>query len=86
MICAYTDAYKHRFGVEPVCRVLSERAIQIAPSSYYAHRRRPVGPALRAEVELVNTVINLHREHHGLNRVRKMWHQMEGGGRPTRSS
>ena len=42
MICAYIDAHKHRFGVEPICRVLSEHAMPIAPSSYYAHRRRVV--------------------------------------------
>ena len=53
MICAYIDAHKHRFGVEPICRVLSEHAMPIAPSSYYAHRRRPVSPALRAEAHLM---------------------------------
>lgn len=26
-----------RFGVEPICRVLSEHGIQIAPSTYYEH-------------------------------------------------
>ena len=30
MICAYIDAHKHRFGVEPICRVLSEHAMPIA--------------------------------------------------------
>lgn len=80
MICAYIDAHKHRFGVEPICRVLSEHAMPIAPSSYYAHRRRPVSPALRAEAHLVNTVIDLHREHHGLYGVRKMWHLMTQEG------
>ena len=38
MICAYIDPYKDRFGVEPICRVLTEHDIQIAPSSYYAQR------------------------------------------------
>jgi len=80
VICAYIDAHKHRFGVEPICRVLSEHAMPIAPSSYYAHRRRPVSPALRAEAHLVNTVIDLHREHHGLYGVRKMWHLMTQEG------
>ena len=47
MICAYIDQYRHQFGVEPICRVLTEHNIQIAPSSYYAHRRQPVTDALR---------------------------------------
>jgi hypothetical protein len=32
---AFVDAQRDRFGVEPVCREL-----QIAPSSYYARKRR----------------------------------------------
>ena len=60
--------------------MLSEHAIQIAPSSYYAHRRRPVSPALRAEAMLVNTVIDLHRRHRGVYGVRKMWHLMTQEG------
>ena len=58
MICAYIDQYRHQFGVEPICRVLTEHDIQIAPSSYYAHRRQPVTDALRAEAVLVELVGN----------------------------
>ena len=65
MICAYIDQYRHQFGVEPICRVLTEHDMQIAPSSYYAHRRRPVTDALRAEAVLVNAVIDLHRKNRG---------------------
>ena len=38
---AYIDAHRDRFGVEPICRVLP-----IAPSTYYAAKRRP--PSARA--------------------------------------
>jgi hypothetical protein len=40
LIVAYIDAYKDRFGVEPICRVLSEHDMPIAPSTYYAHKRQ----------------------------------------------
>jgi putative transposase len=37
----YIDVHRDRFGVEPICRVL-----QVAPSTYYAHKARP--PSARA--------------------------------------
>jgi putative transposase len=44
----FIDEHKQVFGVEPVCRVLSEHGLQIAPSTYYAagpgrRRRGPCG-------------------------------------------
>ena len=80
MICAYIDRYRERFGVEPICRVLTEHDMQIAPSSYYAHRRRPVTDALRAEAVLVNVVIDLHRKNRDAYGIRKMWHAMTQAG------
>ncbi len=38
---AFVDDHRERFGVEPICRVLSVHGIQIAPNSYYAHKKRP---------------------------------------------
>ena len=38
---AFVDDHRERFGVEPICRVLSEHGIKIAPNSYYAHKKRP---------------------------------------------
>ena len=80
MICAYIDQYRDRFGVEPICRVLTEHDMQIAPSSYYAHRRRPVSDALRTEAALVNAVIDLHVKNRGVYGIRKMWHAMTQAG------
>ena len=39
----FIDANRDEFGVEPVCRVL-----QVAPSTYYAAKRREVEPSVRA--------------------------------------
>lgn len=42
MIVEYIDAHRDEFGVDPLGRVLSERAGgQIAPSSYYAANAGP---------------------------------------------
>ena len=49
MICAYIDRYRDPVrGRADLPRALTEHNMQIAPSSY-AHRRRPVGDALRTE-------------------------------------
>ena len=37
----FTGEHKDTFGVEPVCRVLSEHGWKIAPGTYYAARKRP---------------------------------------------
>jgi putative transposase len=44
----YIDAHRDRFGVEPICRVL-----QVAPSTYYAARRRRLEPSARARRDAV---------------------------------
>ena len=40
---AFIDEYRDRFGVEPVCR-----ALQIAPSTYWAYNKRRQQPAARS--------------------------------------
>jgi putative transposase len=43
VIVDYIDEHRDEFGVEPICRVL-----QIAPSTYYAAKRRQLAPSARA--------------------------------------
>ena len=38
----YIDGHKDRFGVEPICRVLTGHGCTIAPSTYYARKTRPL--------------------------------------------
>jgi transposase InsO family protein len=45
VIVCYIDAYRKRFGVAPICRVLTEHDVPIAPSTYYAHKAEPVTQA-----------------------------------------
>lgn len=35
MIVDYIDDHKDTFGVDPICRVLSEHGLKIAPSTYH---------------------------------------------------
>ena len=81
MICAYIDAYRSRFGVEPICVVLTAHGITIAPSTYYARRRCTlVTQAEWDQAHLVNALVDLHRANWGVYGQRKMWHAARRAG------
>jgi putative transposase len=66
ILVAFVDSVRERFGVEPVCHVLSQFVCKIAPSTYYAHRSRaPSARDLRDE--RICAVIE------------QVWHDPEGG-------
>ena len=68
------------FGVEPICRVLTEHGCQIAPSSYYAHRIRPACARSVRDAELVIEIRRVHEENYGVYGVRKVWRQLNREG------
>jgi putative transposase len=43
VIVGFIDEHRQEFGVEPICRVL-----QVAPSTYYAAKKRVLAPSARA--------------------------------------
>ena len=75
MVVDFIDAYKARFGVVPICRVLSEHSCGIAPSSYYAYRSRPRSARALRDEALLPEIIRVQTEHHGRGRygARKVW-------------
>jgi putative transposase len=80
VIVAYIDAYRDRFGVEPICTVLSEHGVTIAPSTYYARLQQPVTDAELTEAYLVNALVELHRANWGVYGTRKLWHAARRAG------
>lgn len=80
MIVAYICEYRDRFGVEPICAVLSGHGMKIAPSTFYGHLARPVSDAVLAEAYLVNAVVDAHRANWAVYGVRKMWHALRHAG------
>jgi HTH-like domain len=76
----YIHAYRHRFGVEPICAVLSEHDMKIAPQTYYRWRASPIRPAELAEAYLVNQIVDLYRRDKCVYGVRKMWHAARRAG------
>ena len=81
MIVDYIDAHRHRFGVDPICTVLTEHDVKIAPSTYYAAKARgPVSDTDWADAHAANIVHQLYLENRRLYGIRKLWHAMKHAG------
>lgn len=80
MICDYIAAFKDRFGVEPICCVLTEHGIKIAPSTYYQRAASPVSAAELADAHAANILVDLHRANRRVYGVRKLWHTARRAG------
>jgi putative transposase len=77
----YVNEHREEFGVEPICRVLSEHGVKIAPSTFYDNVGRwPSRRALR-DVEVLG-LIDAARSNRFVVRfgARKMWLHLRGKG------
>jgi putative transposase len=72
---AYIDAHRDRFGVEPICQMLP-----IAPSTYYAVRRRPASARAVRDTTLKGEIARVHAEQFGVYGARKVWRQLHREG------
>jgi putative transposase len=61
-----------RWGVEPICRVLSEHGTPIAPSTFYDARGRTSAQKQRDEV-LKAEITRVHAANYGVYGARKVW-------------
>lgn len=80
MAVDYIDGHRDRFGVEPICAVLKDAGVQIAPSTYYAAKTRP--PSLRAvrDAELVEDIKIAHKANLGVYGARKIHAELNREG------
>jgi putative transposase len=79
----FVSEHKNRFGVEPICRVLTQHGCQIAPSTYYdAARRVPSARAVRDE-RLKAAISRIHKDNYGVYGARKVWLQLNREGMPV---
>jgi putative transposase len=68
----FIDAHRERFGVEPICREL-----QVAPSSYYAARQRPLSARGVRDEALKVKLRHVHAAEFGVYGARKLWRQLQ---------
>ena len=82
----FIDEHRHDrfdgrvFGVEPICRVLWEHGCPIAPSSYYAVKRRPPCDRVVRDAELLAQIRRVHADNYGVYGARKVWRQLQRDG------
>jgi putative transposase len=62
-----------RWGVEPICTVLSEHGRGIAPSTYDEHLARTATARARRDVYLLEQTRRVHREDFAVCGARKIW-------------
>jgi putative transposase len=67
----FIDTYRDRFGVEPICQVL-----QVAPSTYYAHKVRPPSARAVRDAELKVEIKRVYKENFEVYGVEKLWRQL----------
>jgi len=68
-----------RWGVEPICSVLTEHGVKIAPSTYYAARKRPASSIAQRHALLLPEVVRVQTSKdlgRGLYGARKVWKQL----------
>jgi len=68
------------FGVEPICRVLKDHNVLIAPSTYYAARHRPPSARQQSDERLLESVKRVFYENFAVYGVRKMWQALVAEG------
>ncbi len=79
----FIDGHKTRFGVEPICHVLTGHGCKIAPSTYYdAVRRQPSARARRDE-QLKVAITRVHQANYDVYGARKVWLALNREGTPV---
>ena len=70
MIVGFVDEHRDEFGVEPICTTL-----QVAPSTYYAAKRRQLAPSARAvrDVAMMQVLMVLWVANRKVYGAHKLW-------------
>jgi putative transposase len=71
----YIDQHRDRFGVESICH-----ALQIAPSSYYAAKRRQPSARAISDAELAPKILRAWKDNYQVYGARKLWKQLRREG------
>ena len=68
------------FGVEPICKVLTEAGTKIAPSTYYAAKTRPPSARAVSDAATTEVIAQVHAENYGVYGVRKVHAELNRQG------
>jgi transposase-like protein len=79
VLVGFIDENRARFGVESICRVLTEHGCRIAPSGYYAAKKRSPSKRAVRDAEVLPHIIRVHssrrqgRHNYG---AKKVWAEL----------
>lgn len=71
----FIDAFRDRFGVEPICS-----ALQFAPSTYWSAKRRPTCARKQRDTQLRSEIRRVFDENFGVYGAPKIWAQLNREG------
>ncbi|MGV3246269.1 IS3 family transposase [Rothia sp. 11254D007BW] len=82
MMIRFINTYKDLFGVEPICRVLSEHLDGgfMTASGYYRAMSRVASARSLSDQLLIPELVRIYQENYGVYGVRKMWQAMKRAG------
>jgi putative transposase len=72
---SFINAHRARWGIEPICK-----ALQVAPSTYYAAVSRPPSARQRSDERLKGEITRVHRANFGVYGIEKVWRQLTREG------
>ncbi len=72
-----------RWGVEPICTVLSEHGLPIAPSTYYEHLTKAPSAREQRDEVLKADIVRVHKANYGVYGARKVWLALNREGTPV---
>lgn len=72
-----------RWGVEPICAVLTEHGLPVAPSTYYDHVARTPTAREDRDTCLLKEIRRVHAANYGVYGARKVWLTLNREGLPV---
>jgi hypothetical protein len=72
----FIDEHKGRFGVQPICRVLREHGVQIAPSTYYAAIGRAPSKRAVRDGQLKDEILRVWKANYEVYGAFKIWREL----------
>lgn len=86
MVIEYIDGHRERviegkkLGVEPICTVLKDAGVRIAPRTYWATKKCAPSKRVLRDAELLKEIERVFRENYGVYGARKVYAQLNREG------
>ncbi|WP_156035520.1 IS3 family transposase [Terrabacter tumescens] len=80
VLVEYIDEHRDRFGVEPICTALTAAGTQIAPSTYYAAKKRAPSARAMSDAVTLARIVTIHAENYGVYGIRKVHAELRRQG------